>query len=229
MIKRDSKRTILKWIILPIIIILISSTGYYLYKTFGESSARTRRVISWIRNPGNHSEWMIRGLTRCEPTTPFLFPTDGYVGFLWDDSFRPGHHHQGIDIFTNKKSGITPVYSAHEGYLYRLPDWKSSLIIRIPADPLNPDRQIWTYYTHLADTNGNSYIVSDFPPGTLDQYVPEGTLLGYQGNFSGTPGHPVGVRRAGTDGPVLPGGRSDLRGPVAPCQVGPEKGARPRR
>jgi len=147
----------------------------------------------WIRSPLSNLEWSLDALTRCTPTSPFLFPTDGYVGFLWDDSFRPGHQHQGIDIFTSKKSGDAPVYAAYGGFLTRLPGWKSSLIIRVPDDPLFPGQQIWTYYTHLADTNGNSYIVNDFPPGTSELFVSEGTLLGYQGNYSGTPGHPVGV------------------------------------
>jgi hypothetical protein len=149
--------------------------------------------MSWIQNPNKHSDWLMKSLTRCQPTTPFLFPTDGYIGFLWDDSFRPGHQHQGIDIFTDQKSGKTSVYAAYEGYLTRLEDWQSSLIIRIPKDPLQPGRQIWTYYTHLADADGNSYISDDFPPGTYDLFLPEGTLLGYQGNYSGTPGHPVGI------------------------------------
>jgi murein DD-endopeptidase MepM/ murein hydrolase activator NlpD len=135
----------------------------------------------------------MRPLTRCSDDTPFLFPTEGYIGFLWDDSFRPGHRHQGIDIFSKLPSGETPVYAAYSGYLTRLTDWKSSLIIRIPADPLQPTRQIWTYYTHLADEQGNSYILSEFPPGTQEKYVEEGTLLGYQGNYSGTPGNPVGI------------------------------------
>jgi len=74
-----------------------------------------------------------------------------------------------------------------------LPDWKSSLIIRVPQDPLHPQNQIWLYYTHLADLDGNTYIVADFPAGTSDLFVEEGTLLGYQGNFSGTIGKPVGV------------------------------------
>ena len=154
---------------------------------------RSRRVMAWIRNPLSNSEWSLEALTRCGPTAPFLFPTDGFVGYLWDDSFRPGHHHQGIDIFTSQDSGDTPVYASYEGFLTRLPDWKSSVIIRIPDDPLSPGRQVWTYYTHLADSSGNSYIVDDFPPGTSEIYVSQGTLLGYQGNYSGTPGHPVGV------------------------------------
>ena len=54
-------------------------------------------------------------------------------------------------------------------------------------------RQIWTYYTHLADINGNSYISPQFPPGSNEIYVEEGTFLGYQGNYSGDPFNPTGV------------------------------------
>jgi murein DD-endopeptidase MepM/ murein hydrolase activator NlpD len=150
-------------------------------------------VISWIRNPLSHPDWLTGSKTRCFPETPFLFPTEGYIGFLWDDSFRPGHRHQGIDIFTKEGSGQTPIYAAYAGYLTRLPDWKSTLIIRIPEDPLQPGRQIWTYYTHMANSEGTTYIVEEFPPGTSDLFVEEGTLLGYQGNYSGTPGNPTGV------------------------------------
>jgi len=189
----SSNHPIFKWFIIPLILILLTSGVYFLYQTFKRSSVRSRRIMIWIRSPLSNPEWSLDALTRCTPTSPFLFPTDGYVGFLWDDSFRPGHQHQGIDIFTSKKSGDTPVYAAYGGFLTRLPGWKSSLIIRVPDDPLIPGRQIWTYYTHLADTNGNSYIVNGFPPGTSELFVSEGTLLGYQGNYSGTPGHPVGV------------------------------------
>ena len=33
----------------------------------------------------------------------------------------------------------------------------------------------------------------NFPPGTSEVYVEAGTLLGYQGNFSGSPGNPTGI------------------------------------
>lgn len=72
-------------------------------------------------------------------------------------------------------------------------DWKSSVIIRVPSDPLKPDRQIWIYYTHMADPSGDSFISQDFPPGVEEVFVRAGTLLGYQGNYSGTPGTPTGV------------------------------------
>lgn len=130
--------------------------------------------------------------TRCEEA-PFIFPTDGLIGFLWDDSFRLGHHHQGIDIFAGTDVGVTRVIAAYPGYLTRLPDWKSSVIVRVPDDPLHPGRQIWLYYTHMADQNGSSYIAGEFPPGSREVFIEAETFLGYQGIFSGDPNNPVGV------------------------------------
>ncbi len=45
----------------------------------------------------------------------------------------------------------------------------------------------------MADSDGNSYIAAEFPPGTREVFVAAGTLLGYQGNYSGDPNNPVGV------------------------------------
>jgi hypothetical protein len=166
--------------------------GYLLYRGHGDEAARSGRVLAWLRNPGAHTEWMVKAGERCGEA-PFIMPTDGFIGYLWGDSFRPGHRHQGIDIFGGASVGVTPVFSAYDGYLTRLPDWKSSLIIRIPEDPLYANRQIWTYYTHMAGSQGDSYISVEFPPGSYEIFVQAGTLLGYQGNYSGTPGNPVGV------------------------------------
>ena len=189
----SASRPMLKWVLVPLLLVFITSLVYLYFRTSIGSSSRTRQVISWIRSPHTHTEWKVDAKTRCLESTPFLFPTDGFIGYLWDDSFRPGHRHQGIDIFTDQKSGETPVYASYDGFLTRLSDWKSSLIIRIPEDPLSPQRQIWIYYTHMADPKGSSYISSEFPPGTIAVFVEEGTLLGYQGNYSGTPGNPTGI------------------------------------
>jgi murein DD-endopeptidase MepM/ murein hydrolase activator NlpD len=124
---------------------------------------------------------------------PFILPTSGYIGFVCGDSFRPGNAHQGIDIFGGDKPGETAVIAGYGGYLTRLPDWKSTVIIRIPVDQHEPSRHIWTYYTHMADNNGISYISPQFSPGTSELFVEAGTFLGYQGDFSGDPGNPVGV------------------------------------
>ena len=171
---------------------LVLAAGYWLFFMRPGSFNRTSKVLAWLRNPAAHPEWAVRAGQRCGDS-PFLLPTDGLVGFLWDDSFRIGHRHQGIDIFGGGPVNATPVVAAFSGYLTRMPDWKSSLIVRIPQDPLQPERQIWTYYTHLADEQGNSFIAPEFPPGTNEVYVEAGTLLGYQGNYSGDPNNPVGV------------------------------------
>jgi murein DD-endopeptidase MepM/ murein hydrolase activator NlpD len=167
--------------------------GYHLYRTLRPSLARSARVVEWIRNPQAHPEWAVRAGTRCGADAPFVIPTDGFIGYLWDDSFRLGHRHQGIDIFGGTEDGLTPVVAAYPGYLTRLPSWKSSVIVRLPEDPLQPGRQIWLYYTHMADPAGNSFISPDFPPGTYEKYVEAGTRLGYQGDYSGDPYNPVGV------------------------------------
>jgi murein DD-endopeptidase MepM/ murein hydrolase activator NlpD len=166
--------------------------GYFLLRGRIGSGVRTMQVLAWLHDPAAHPDWAVQARQRCGEA-PFTLPTGGLVGYLWDDAFRLGHRHQGIDIFGGTDVGLTPVYAAYPGYLTRQPDWKASLIIRIPQDPLDPSRQIWTYYTHMADSAGNSFISPEFPPGTSEIYVSAGTLLGYQGNYSGDPGNPVGV------------------------------------
>lgn len=183
----------LRFFFIPLLIVLVSGAGFYILTRVNRTGPRTRRVISFIRNPQKKTGWITPALSRCHDSTPFTFPSEGYIGYLWDDSFRPGHRHQGIDIFSGTPPGATPVYAAYDGYLTRQSDWKSSLIIRIPEDPLNPTRQIWIYYTHLADDFGQSLILDQIPPGTYDLPVQAGDLLGYQGNYSGNPGNPVGV------------------------------------
>ncbi len=179
------------FLIVPIVLVIIAGI-FLVLKGYFSPTGRTRKVFAFLRNPELHQDWIMPALTRCEDA-PFMLPTRGMIGFIWDDSFRPGHHHQGIDIFSGTGVGETPIYAVFDGYLTRQPEWKSTVIIRIPSDPLNPDRQIWTYYTHMADASGSSLINADFPPGTRDVFVTAGTLLGYQGNYSGTPDNPTGV------------------------------------
>ena len=149
-------------------------------------------VINFLRNPKQYPEYEVEALTRCGDA-PFLMPSKGFIGYLWDDSFKLFNRHQGIDIFAGTDAGKTPVYAPYDGFVTREDGWKSSLIIRIPQDPLNPGRQIWLYMTHLADPDGNSFIESAFPPGTHDKPVFAGDLLGFQGDYSGNPTRPVGV------------------------------------
>jgi hypothetical protein len=171
---------------------LLAGLGIFLFRQFRPAAGRTPYVWAYLNNPAAHQEYVIQAGARCGQA-PFIFPTTGMVGYLWDDSFKLGNRHQGIDIFAGTGVDVTTVIAAYPGYLTRLPDWKSSVIVRVPSDPLNPGRQIWLYYTHMADSNGASFISADFPPGTTEQYIDAGTLLGRQGNYSGDPNNPVGV------------------------------------
>lgn len=122
------------------------------------------------------------------PGAPFILPADGFIGLLYEDPRGPysqRNPHQGIDIFSNTEPGVTPVYAAYDGYVSRELDWRSTLIIRIPEDPLNPDRQIWLYYTHMADRAGNDFIEDAFSTGAQEVFVEQGTLLGYTGDYNG--------------------------------------------
>ncbi len=178
----------------PIALVLVAILAgiYFALPWLRTRTDRMRRLSEWLADPTAHREWMVQAGETCGEV-PFLLPTNGYVGFIWGDSFRPGSRHQGIDIFGGDAPGKTPVVAAYQGYLTRLPDWKSTVIIRIPSDPLNPARQIWIYYTHMADQNGASYVSPQFPPGTSEELVEAGTFLGYQGDYSGDPNNPVGV------------------------------------
>jgi len=174
------------------LLIAVTTAGVYLFFSYQKSSARTAQVFDWFRDPSSRPELMMIAGTRCGDA-PFIFPTDGLIGFIWDDSFQPGHRHSGIDIFAGTEVGVTPVVAAYPGYLTRKSDWTSTVIIRVPDDPLQAGRQVWVYYTHMADPQGNSFISSEFPTGTAEVYVEAGTFLGYQGNYSGDPSNPVGV------------------------------------
>ena len=176
---------------LGIAFVFVVFVGIYVARNLF-ATPRLLKLREFFRDPTAHQDWMLAAGQRCTDAA-FVFPSDGYVGFLWGDSFRPGHSHQGIDVFGGRQAGESPVVAAYDGYLTRLADWKSSVIIRIPSDPLHPGTQIWLYYTHMADIKGNSYISDQFPAGSNEVFIKAGTLLGYQGNYSGDPNNPTGI------------------------------------
>lgn len=174
------------------IILVLLAAGLYFFLVPRAGSGRWAYFRALLLDRETFERYTIKPGTRCGEA-PFAFPTTGAVIGLWDQSYRPGHRHSGIDIFPGTQPGVTPVFAAYSGYLTRLPEWQATVIIRIPSDPLNPDRQIWAYYTHMATSRGESFVSEEFPPGTFERFVEEGTLLGYQGDFSGDPANPTGL------------------------------------
>ena len=167
--------------------------GHFVWPRVNQTRDRLDYLRAWRADPEAHADWQVRAGERCG-SAPFVMPTDGYIGFIWGDNFRLGQAHQGIDMFgPSREVGVTPVVAAFAGFLTRESTWRSAVIIRAPSDPLQPGRQIWTFYAHMADPFGNSFILPEFPPGTFDLPVEQGALLGYQGNYSGDAANPVGM------------------------------------
>lgn len=167
---------------------LITVAGALAYWWFRLDSPTRDTLNAWVNDPLRRPGLKTTMTQPC-PGAPFLLPSSGFVGFLYADHtppYSPFASHPGIDIFGDGEPGTVAVYAAYDGYLTRRTDWISSVIIRIPHDPLDPSRQIWTYYTHMASLSGDkSYISDEFPPGTSEKFVKQGTLLGYQGLYSG--------------------------------------------
>jgi hypothetical protein len=185
------KNKIGHWLV-ALVLVFILVGAYFAYPWLRTRLGRSRRLDEWLRDPTAHQTWALQAGKTCGDA-PFVIPTTGYAGFIWGDSFQPAKKHQGIDIFGGEAPGKTSVVAVYRGYLTRLADWKSTVVIRVPSDPLDPSRQIWTYYRHMADANGASYVSPEFPPGTSEVFVEAGKFLGYQGDYSGDPNNPVGV------------------------------------
>ena len=173
----------IKWILAAIVAVLLLAL---IFIAVSYPLLRERGVIDLVQYPQSPVSAKLEvasGLSQC-PEAPFIVPTSGWIGILYRDSIFGTYNHSGLDIFGLEGNAVTPVYAAYDGYLTRLPEWVSAVIIRHPEDPLVPGRQIWTFYTHMADAAGNSFIVDQIPPGTVELPVRQGTLLGYQGDYN---------------------------------------------
>ncbi len=173
----------IKWLLAALVTAAIFGAIFYaisggsLPNTPAPDEAGPKTLPQWADLP------LVEGQLQCADA-PFMMPSSGWVGVLYGDSILGTVNHSGLDIFGLEGNGKTPVVAAYDGYLTRLPEWTSAVIIR-HADPLHPGQQIWTYYTHMAGIDGNSYILPTIPPGTQEMPVKQGMLLGYQGDFNG--------------------------------------------
>lgn len=109
-----------------------------------------RRFIAWWRGDEGTRAALVTVQREACPGAPFILPADGFIGLLYADSRGPystSRPHQGIDIFSADDPGVTPVYAAYDGFVTRESSWVSSLIQRVPDDPLQPGRQLWYCWT----------------------------------------------------------------------------------
>ncbi|MFW6063668.1 MAG: M23 family metallopeptidase [Chloroflexota bacterium] len=182
-------RTVL--LLLATLTVVTVAVALVLYNLSGIAGPQSQGLRQWWRGDAATRQALVTVRRDACPGAPFVLPSDGFIGLLYADPRGPysvDSPHQGVDIFSDGEPGVTPVYAAYDGYITRETGWKSTLIQRVPQDPLQPERQIWLYYTHMADETGErDFIEPAFPPGTRELFVEQGTLLGYTGNFSGSP------------------------------------------
>lgn len=177
---------------LPLLALGLALGLYLAYQAIGYvrllSDPRSQAFLQWAQGDAAARAELITVQREACPGAPFVLPADGFIGLLYADPrgpYSPANPHQGIDIFSDQPPGQTAVYAAYDGYLTREDSWRSSLILRVPDDPLEPGRTIWLYYTHMADREGNDFIEVAFAPGTRELFVEQGTLLGYMGDYNG--------------------------------------------
>ena len=183
-------------IFIPLLIVLLLVIYFAITLIHSLRDPRSQRFLQWSQGDTAARQNLVTVQRDACPGAPFILPADGFIGLLYSDPRGPYSRstpHQGIDIFSEAEAGITPVYAAYDGYVTRETDWRSTLIMRLPEDPLQPDRQIWLYYTHMADRDGNDFIEDAFPPGIRELFVEQGTLLGYTGNYNGNSARTVWV------------------------------------
>ncbi len=68
--------------------IIVAGGVYLVYSRWSGNPLRDSRVLDWIRNPRSHPDWAVQIGQRCS-NAPFQLPTQGYIGYLWDDSSGP--------------------------------------------------------------------------------------------------------------------------------------------
>jgi hypothetical protein len=154
-----------KKLIIFVIIGIVCVAGTYLaYRAYTYlrylNDPRSQSFMQWATGSAADRSDLITVQREACPGAPFILPSDGFIGLLYEDPRGPyssRNPHQGIDIFSNTDPGINPVYAAYDGFVTREKEWKSSLIIRVPDDPLNPGEQIWLYHTHMADRKDNDF------------------------------------------------------------------------
>jgi len=92
------KRT--PWVLIAVVgVITLAVVGYFGYDRFFRSgSPRWVQYGAYQADPGLLGEYRLTAGMRCGDA-PFAFPTDRAIFGLWDQSYRPGHRHIGLDIF----------------------------------------------------------------------------------------------------------------------------------
>ena len=83
----------------------------YLFFAPSASSGRWAYFRALILDRETFEKFTLKPGLRCGDA-PFAFPTTGAVIGLWDQSYRPGHRHSGLDIFPGTEPGLASASTA---------------------------------------------------------------------------------------------------------------------
>ena len=137
-----------------------------------------------VYRPKVVGEGEILQLDSC-PEAAWRLPTKSDLGMWWI-THQLGFMGEGYE-------NSVPVYAVADGLLLRRPDWNDAVAIQ-HDDPVRQGEKAWTYYGGMASGWGEqSFVIADFPPGSVDVPVKAGQLLGYQGMWSGEQDAPIWV------------------------------------
>jgi hypothetical protein len=133
-----------RWWIRLMIIGLILGIGafaaYRLYRWYRNSGTGSNNyIVEWLTDPASHEVLKSEAFSRC-PNAPFILPTEGFIGLLWNDASAPYNftsRHTGLDIFGYGTVGTIPIYAVYEGWLTRHEDWRSTVSLRSSTTKLS--------------------------------------------------------------------------------------------
>ncbi len=143
-----------------------------------QTNYRLSRLLADTRvyAPRNSEATMQATSNACDGA-PWQLPSSSLVGVIT--------HEDSIDFLGRGNENSIPVFAVADGLLFRLPGWDNQVAI-LHDDPLRSGEQIWSVYGDMAGSmSSQSYVASEFPPGSNGIPVAAGDLLGYQGVWSG--------------------------------------------
>jgi len=137
-----------------VLVISVAAVAAYGYFEYIRPSGRWALYAELRTNPETFARYALQPGQRCEGA-PFAFPTQGVILGLWDQAYRFGHRHAGLDIFSGTEPGVTAVYAAYPGYLSRLPDGESFIVEEFPQGTFEQFVEAGTLLGYMGDFSGD--------------------------------------------------------------------------
>ena len=108
-----------RWLKMMIVLLFFGGVAYLLSRGVGllrlVRDPRSQSFLQWSQGDAAECAELITTQRDACSGAPFILPTDGFIGLLYEDPRGPysnSNPHQGLDIFSEGEPGTTPVYAA---------------------------------------------------------------------------------------------------------------------